>query len=61
MSVTLEQISLNDVHHDLVGTLEDLVHTQVSQEPLYWVLFEVPIATMHLESIVDYIKASISR
>jgi hypothetical protein len=37
------------------------VHTQVSQEPLYWVLFEVPIATMHLESIVDYIKASISR
>ncbi len=61
MSVTLEQISLDDVHHDLVGTFKDLVHTQVSQEPFDWVLFQVAIATMHLESIVDYIKASIGR
>lgn len=59
-SITLEQNSLDDVKHDLIGTLKNLVHAQVSKDSLYWVVLQVAIAAMHLQRIIDDVKTLVS-
>lgn len=57
MSIVLEQDSLDDVHHDLVGAFKDLVDAEVSEEPLNGVVLEVAIATVHLQAVIDNVEA----
>jgi len=47
------------MHHDFIGALEDLVYTEVPQEPLNRVLLEVAIPTMHLEGVIYNIETFI--
>lgn len=44
------------MHHDFVGSLQNLVNTEVSQESLDGVVLQVPITSMELESIVHNVK-----
>ena len=48
------------MHHNLIGSLQDLVDAKVSEEPLYWVVLQVSVATMHLEAVVNNIEALVS-
>ena len=41
------------MHHDFVSTLKDLMHAEVSEEPLNRILFQITVPTMHLESVID--------
>ena len=34
---------------------------QVSQEALNWVILEIAVAAMHLQAVVDYVEALVSR
>jgi len=60
-SVILEQISLNDVHHNLVGSFQNLVHSEVSQESLNGVVLKVAIAAVHLQTVVHNVEALVRR
>ena len=41
------------MHHDFISTLKDLMHAEVSEEPLNWILFQITVPTMHLECVID--------
>ena len=56
----LEHESLDNVQHDLVCSLEDLMHSQVPQNPFNWILVQVPVSTMQLQSIISNIEALVS-
>lgn len=47
--------------HDFVGTLQDLVNTDVSVVPLKLVLAQVAIPTVYLNGVVNDISAGIRR
>ena len=59
-SIVLEQCSLDDVHHDLVSSLEDLMDTEVSEEALNGVVLQVAISAVHLEAVVHDVEALVS-
>lgn len=59
-SIILKKSSLDDVHHDFVGAFENLMNSKISQESLNWVLLQISVPTVHLESIVDDVEALIS-
>ena len=58
-SIVLKQSSLDNMHHNFIGSFENGMHSEISEESLNRVLFEISITSMHLEGIVDYVKASI--
>jgi hypothetical protein len=45
------------VSHDLVGTLQNLVHPAVTHVSLYVVVFQVAVAAVQLQSFVADLKA----
>jgi hypothetical protein len=49
------------VHHDLVGSFEDLVDSEITQEPLDGVILEVAVASVHLEAVVHDVEALVGR
>src|SRR5216684_4595842 len=51
----------NDHPHDLVGALEDLVHTQVAEIALDGEVLQVAVAAMQLQRLVDDLKPDVGR
>lgn len=49
-------MSCNEQPHNFIGPLKDHVDTGVPQILLHWVVFEVTIATMQLQCLVDYLQ-----
>ena len=50
--VLLEVFSRDNQSHDLIGSLKDLMYSQISQYSFNWVLLEVSIASMKLQGVV---------
>ena len=46
-----QQLAGDDQAHDLVGAFEDLVHPDVAQEALDWIVAQVAIATVKLQRL----------
>ena len=55
----LEYISCNDHLHHLIRSLQDLVYSDVPKILLNRIVFQIPIATVHLESIVDNLEKKV--
>jgi hypothetical protein len=49
--------SAHNVSHDLVGPLEDLVHSAVSHIALHLVVFQVAISTVQLQRLIAHCEA----
>ena len=60
-SFVFQEVSLNDMHHNLIGSFQDLVHSKISKESLDRVVLEVAISTVELQRIIDNVKALICR
>ena len=56
----LKQISLDNVQHNFICALQNLVHSQVSKESLNWIVLEIPVASVHLQGVIHYVKAFVS-
>jgi len=61
VSVIFEEDALYDVHHYLVGALQNLVNTKVSQVALDRVVLQVTIAAVHLQAVVDDVETLVCR
>ena len=42
--------------HHLVGSLQYLIDSNVPEELLYWVVFQIPVASVHLECLVHNLR-----
>lgn len=47
--------------HDLVCPFENLVDSEVSQDPLNGVVLKIAVAAVHLKGIIDNIEALVGR
>lgn len=54
------QCSTHDVSHDLIGSLQDLMHSAVPQISLNLVVLQVTVAAVHLQRVVAHLEAQIS-
>src|SRR5215470_2431126 len=54
-----QQVAGDDDAHDLVGAFEDLVHPQVAQIALDREVFEITVAAMQLQRLVDDMEPGI--
>ena len=48
------------MQHDLVGALKDLMHSQVTEEALDWVILQIAVATVHLQTVIDDVETLVS-
>ena len=51
-----ENVPRNDNLHDLVGTLENLVHSYVTKVLLYAIIFQIAVSSMHLQGPIYYLE-----
>lgn len=51
-----EDVSSNEYPHDFVGPLKNHVDSGVPQILLHWVVFEVTVATVQLQCLIDHLQ-----
>src|SRR5919106_1603791 len=61
MCSAVEKAAGNDQLHDLVGTFEDLVDTDIPEIPLDLVILDVSIAAVQLQGIIAHFEGNIGR
>eukprot|EP00470_Lotharella_oceanica_P016683 CAMPEP_0170192284 /NCGR_PEP_ID=MMETSP0040_2-20121228/53756_1 /TAXON_ID=641309 /ORGANISM="Lotharella oceanica, Strain CCMP622" /LENGTH=116 /DNA_ID=CAMNT_0010440595 /DNA_START=366 /DNA_END=713 /DNA_ORIENTATION=- len=61
LSSDREHRSANDVAHNLVGPLQNLMHAHVAKVTLRVVLLDVAVAPMHLQGAVADLEAHVRR
>ena len=56
-----QYITANDQPHHLVGAFQNLVHAQIAQDALDWMIAQVAVAAVKLQAAIDDLEPGVSR